>query len=200
MRELPVTRPSLLLRLRDRTDGRAWEQFVDLYTPLVDGYFRRRGVTDADAADLAQEVLQAVVSGIGKLDYDSQRGSFRAWLYCIARNKFHHFLDRRHHGRGSGDSAIQQRLEAIPTPEDEAAWDREYEEQVFGWAAEQVRANVSESTWQAFWLTAVEGRSGQEVAAALGMGVGAVYMAKSRVLARLRSTVDEARGPADERQ
>ena len=96
------------------------------------------------------------------------------------------------------DSAAQQWLETLAAPEDEANWDREYEAQVFAWAAEQVREAVDAATWQAFWQTAVEGRSGDEVATAMGMSIGAVYMAKSRVLARLRRLVDDLQGHGDE--
>jgi RNA polymerase sigma-70 factor (ECF subfamily) len=195
---MPATRPSLLLRLRDLTDRGAWQQFVDVYAPLVDAYFRRRGVQSADAADLTQEVLEVVATGIARFEYDRRRGSFRGWLYAIARNKLHHFLAGDRRERGTGDSAAQQWLETLAAPEDEANWDREYEAQVFAWAAEQVRTVVDAATWEAFWQTAVEGRSGDDVATAMGMGIGAVYMAKSRVLARLRRLVDDLQGHGDE--
>ena len=86
-------------------------------------------------------------------------------------------------------------LKSLPAPEQDAAeWDRECDRRVFAWAAEQVRVCVEDSTWQAFWLMAVEGKSGREVADSLGMTIGAVYVAKSRVVARLKKKVDEVQG------
>jgi RNA polymerase sigma-70 factor (ECF subfamily) len=197
MPEAPRTQPSLLVRLRDARDDRAWAQFVDLYAPLVYGRARRGGLQDADAADLTQVVLRAVASAIRRLEYDPRRGSFRGWLFTIVRSKLCGFRDRRADlCRGTGDSATQRLLEAQPAPDDSAAgWDAECEQRLFAWAAEQVRAQVQEATWQAFWQTAVEGRPGKEVAAALGMSLAAVRLAKSRVVARLRSLVRDAREP-----
>jgi hypothetical protein len=87
MAEIPRTRASLLLRLRDPQDGNAWREFVDLYAPIVYGYARKKGLQDADAADLSQDVLRAVASAIGRLEYDRQRGAFRNWLFTIVRHK-----------------------------------------------------------------------------------------------------------------
>ena len=195
MLEAPATRPSLLVRLRDARDERAWAQFVDLYAPLVYGYARRHGLQDADAADVTQTVLRAVASAIGRFHYDPKRGSFRGWFFTIVRNKVLTFLSNRHDFcQGTGDPATQHLLEAQPAPDQEtAAWESEYEQRVFAWAVEQVRPHVHESTWQAFWQTAVEGRSAKEVAMALDLRVGAVHLGKSRVLARLRVAIQHAR-------
>ncbi len=195
MRESPVTRASLLARLRDPQDADAWRQFVQVYAPVVYGFARKRGLQDADAADLMQDVLRAVVMNAGRLEYDPRRGSFRAWLYTVTRNTLANFLDgRRRHARGSGSTGAQERLEE-QTAADEVAsalWDREYERQLFAAAAEQVRGEFQEATWRAFWLTAVDGKSAAEAGAGLGMSPGAVYVAKSRVLARLREQVRQA--------
>jgi RNA polymerase sigma factor (sigma-70 family) len=192
MQELPVTRASLLVRLRDGHDTDAWREFVRLYAPLVYGFGRKRGLQDADAADLMQEVFRAVAAAAGRLNYDPRRGSFRGWLYTVTRNKLYNFLDgRQRRVTPSGDSREQQRLDEQPAPGDDpsALWDREYERRLFAHAAEQVRGEFQEATWRAFWMTAVDGRSPKEVGDALGMSPGAVYVAKSRVLARLREQV-----------
>ncbi|HXG13075.1 MAG TPA: sigma-70 family RNA polymerase sigma factor [Gemmataceae bacterium] len=192
MADSPGTRPSLLVRLRDPHDAQAWAQFVDVYAPLIYGYGRRHGLQDADAADLTQEVLRKVAGAIGRLDYDAQRGSFRGWLFTVVRNQLRDFLtDRRQASRGSGDTAAQEFLEEQPAPpqDPEADWEQECERRLFAWAAEQVRSEVQEATWQAFWMTAVEGKSGKETATALGMTAAAVYLAKSRVMARLKEHV-----------
>ncbi len=84
----PVTRPSLLVRIRDLADQKAWEQFVELYARLVYGFARKRGLQEADASDLTQEVLRAVAAAATRLEYDPGLGSFRAWLYTVTCNKF----------------------------------------------------------------------------------------------------------------
>jgi RNA polymerase sigma-70 factor (ECF subfamily) len=197
MGDVPDTRPSLLLRIRDAGDGQAWGQFVDLYTPLVYNFARKRGLQDADAADLAQEVLRAVAGAARRLEYDPRRGSFRAWLFTVVRNKLRNFLDsRKRHDQVHGGSEARALLEEQPGREEgqEAQWEREYEQRQFAWAAGQVRGGFQEATWQAFWQSAVEGRSPQEVAKSLGLSVGAVYIAKSRVLARLREEIRQLQG------
>src|SRR5205085_2607216 len=95
MASTPATRPSLLVRLRDAGDGPAWSQFVDLYGPLIFAFGRRRGLQDADAADLAQDVLARVCQAVRTLEYDPARGSFRSWLYTVTRNCFLTFVQRR---------------------------------------------------------------------------------------------------------
>ncbi|MHC4406536.1 MAG: RNA polymerase sigma factor [Planctomycetota bacterium] len=189
----PVTRPSLLLRIRDPKDEQAWRQFVEVYAPLVDHYGRRHGLQAADTADLAQEVLQAVAGAAGRFDYDPQRGSFRGWLFMITRNKLRNVLaSRRRHPRASGRSDVKELLEQQPDPEpDEAAWNRQYQWRLFSWAAERIRGDFQDSTWQAFWQSAAENRPAKEIAEQLGLSVGAVYIAKSRVLARLRQTIQQ---------
>jgi RNA polymerase sigma-70 factor (ECF subfamily) len=196
MIDSPPTRASLLLRLRDPKDQEAWQQFLDIYSMLIYRYARKRGLQDADAADLMQEVLRSVSSAIGRLNYDSNRGSFRNWLYTITRNKLHSFLDRqRRQVRGSGDSGIQQRLEEEALPEKDSWWEQEYEQRLFEWAAERVHRTSSEAIWQAFWQTAVEGKSPKDVAHGLGMSVGSVYVAKSRVLALVREQIRQVHDP-----
>jgi RNA polymerase sigma-70 factor (ECF subfamily) len=194
MGEEPATRASLLIRIRDQGDHAAWSQFVDVYQPLIHGFARKHGLQEADAADLTQEVLRAVARAAERLDYDPRRGSFRGWLFTVVRNKLRDFLDaQRRQVQGSGDTGVQRSLNEQPAPADapEEEWERAYERRLFTWAAEQVRAGVQASTWQAFWQTAVEGKSGQEVAQALGISVAAVYLAKSRVMARLKELIQQ---------
>lgn len=166
MSDAPATRPSLLLRLRDARDSAAWAQFVDVYAPLVYGFGRRHGLQDADAADLTQDVLRAVAAAAGRLEYDPERGSFRGWLFTIARNKLRNFLAaRQRQVQGSGDTGIQRQLQEQPDAAESGEWDREYEQRLFAWAAEQVRGGFEDATWQAFWQTAVDGKKPAEAAA-----------------------------------
>ena len=192
MSKSPTTRPSLLVRLRDARDELAWSQFVDIYAPLVYGFARKHGLQDADAADVTQDVLRSVSAAAKKLDYDPQRGSFRGWLFTVVRNRLRDFWAmHRKQCPGSGDTDTNKRLQDLPAPaeDEEALWEQEYQRQLFSWAAGQVQEDFQDSTWQAFWQTAVEGKSGKKVALGLGMSVAAVYLAKGRVMARLRTLI-----------
>jgi len=197
MAEIPTTRASLLLRLRDPHDEGAWKEFVDLYAPLIYSYARKQGLQDADAVDLSQDVISAVAGSVGKLDYDPERGSFRNWLFTIVCRRLSNW--RRAQGsrpRGSGDTATQLLLEQYPAPQaEEAEWEAEWQRRVFIWACEQIHPSVTEVTWQAFWRTAVDGQPGKQVAVDLGLSVAAVYLARSRVVARLKELVRSAHEP-----
>jgi RNA polymerase sigma-70 factor (ECF subfamily) len=199
----PTTRPSLVLRLRRLDDGLAWEEFVELYEPLIYRLARRKGLQDADARDLCQDVFRAVASAIGRWDPDPAKGRFRAWLFRIARNLIVNFLARQGRlPRGSGRTSVHELLESVPVDDTraEAEFAAEFRRRAFRWAAEQVRKEFTDSTWQAFWRTGVENRPVAEVAAQLGLSAAAVYVARSRVLAKLRErvqqvTVDSGLGP-----
>jgi RNA polymerase sigma-70 factor (ECF subfamily) len=118
-------------------------------------------------------------------------------LLTVVRNRLWDFRDsRRRHCQGSGDPRIQAVLEEQPAREDDllAWWDREHEWHLLNWAAGQVRPAVRETTWQAFWQTAIEGKGGEEVARALGLSVAAVYLARSRIMARIRELIRQVEG------
>ena len=117
MDESPSTRPSLLIRLRDPGDERAWAEFTEIYGPLVHRLARRRGLQEADAEDLAQEVFRAVARAIERYDPDPDRGSFRGWLSRIARNLIINLLAaRRRQPQGTGDTDVHRLLEDRPDP------------------------------------------------------------------------------------
>ncbi len=187
------THPSLLLRIRDSQDSLAWNEFAQLYAPIIHAFGRRRGLQEADAADVTQEVLRAVSRSVGRFQYEPSRGGFRHWLFTITRNKVKEFLSRaRRVPLAVGDTAVKE-LWAKPLQPDEEStlWAEEWQKRLLDWAAKRIRHEVRELTWEAFWQTAVEGKDPDEVAAALRMSVGAVYIAKSRVIARLRREIEE---------
>lgn len=193
MDDRPTTRPSLLIRLRDPRDERAWEEFVEIYAPLIHRLARQRGFQEADADDLAQDVFRAVAGAIDRWDPDPSRGSFRGWLFRIAQNLMRNFLASA--GRRpdvSGDTRVKELLDAQveASPEEASQFGLEYRRRLFQWAAEKVRGEFQESSWQAFELTAVEGKKAKEAAATLGISEGAVAMARCRVLARIRRTIE----------
>lgn len=185
-----ATRASLIVRLRDPENSAAWEQFVALYTPLIYWFCCRRGLQEADAADVSQEVMRAVARAMESFEYDPARGKFRNWLLTVVRSKLNNFLaGRQRQPEPAGASTVAAMLDECAAPAVESEWDAEYHRCVFQWAAERVRPTVKEATWRAFWLTTVEGQDGEAVAQSLGLSLGAVYVAKSRVLARLREEI-----------
>ncbi len=197
MTESPSTRPSLLVRIRDPLDERAWAEFLEIYTPLIYRLARAKGFQDADAADLVQDVFRSVARAIDRWDPDPRRGSFRGWLFRIARNLMIDLLaSQRRHPRGTGDTGFERFLQEQPAADgaESALFDEEYRRQLFGWAVEQVRCEFREPTWQSFWRTGVEGKDPREVAQSLGISVGAVYHNKSRVTARIRQRIEHAEG------
>jgi RNA polymerase sigma-70 factor (ECF subfamily) len=195
-----TTRYSLLLRIQDPQNHAAWVEFLAIYEPLVYQLARRKGLQDADARDLCQEVFRAVAGAARRWTPDPERGSFRGWLYRIARNLLVNSLRyQRRHGLATGGSDIQRLLEIQPDGADEDARDidAEYRRRLFLLAAESIQRDFSRSTWQAFWQTAVLSREVALVAAELGLSAGAVYIARSRVLSRLKSRVQELAGEED---
>jgi RNA polymerase sigma-70 factor (ECF subfamily) len=197
MGDTASTRPSLLIRVRDPQDAEAWGQFVALYGPMIYQFVRKQGLQEADAADLTQIVLQAVTDAMKGLEYDPQRGTFRSWLHKVVRNQLSKFrAQQRKSPRGSGDSDAQEWLDELADtdPGTIELWDREYQRQLFLWAGERVKARCDPTSWQAFWLTAVDGQGASEVARSLEMSVGAVYTARSRILDRIRKEIQQAHG------
>jgi RNA polymerase sigma factor (sigma-70 family) len=192
MDEAPGTRVSLILKLRDRTDETAWPEFLAIYEPLIYRLARRKGLQDADARDLCQEVFQAVARAVER--WDPNVCGFRQWLYRIARNLVVNFLTRPSHQRlGSGATSVQDVLESVaaPDPSATALFEIEYQTRLFLWASDEVREGFTPTTWNAFWQTAVEDRKAAAVAAELGLSVGAVYIARSRVLARIKKRIEQ---------
>jgi RNA polymerase sigma-70 factor (ECF subfamily) len=188
----PLTRASLLVQIRDGANRGAWQEFMQLYGPVVYGFARNRGLQDADAADLMQDVMRSVSAAIGRLDYDRSRGTFRGWLFTITRNKVFNFLSaRRIRPQASGDTSTNRLLAEQPDASDGSeAWEVEYQRRLASLAMERIKNEFQENTWRAFWLAAVEGLAAADVAKQVGISPGAIYVAKSRVLARLKEEVE----------
>lgn len=193
MNSVPLTQPTLIVRIRDSDDHEAWERFVDLYAPLIYGFIRKRGLQDADAADLTQDVLRQVASAAKLLQYDQQRGSFRGWLFTIVQNRLTDH--RRREGireHAVGDTNAHHQLQQLPQQSDadsSAEWDADYQRQLFVYAASIVKQDFNDATWQAFHKTAVDGLAAKDVAQELGLTVAAVYLAKGRVMTRLKEQI-----------
>lgn len=184
----PATRPSLILRLPDAADSAAWEEVVQVYGPLVFRLARKQGLQGADAEDLVQEVFTAVSKQVEQWLQRSDRGPFRAWVLRIARNIAVNALTRRPLGGAALGGSWQglSQIEARPG-EISNEFDSEYQQEVFRWAADQVRQSVAESTWLSFQLTHIDQLSVAQAAGKIGISAGAVYIARCRVMNRLKT-------------
>jgi RNA polymerase sigma-70 factor, ECF subfamily len=178
-----TTAGSLLLQLRQPQNHVAWQRFVELYAPLLYHWLRGSGLQPADSADLVQEVFLSVFSHVPR--FDRQRtGSFRAWLKTIVESKVRTFVRRRKAAtllEGQTPSVAATTL---------ADWDAEYATALLARALELVEPEFEPTTWKAFCLVQLEGRPAAQVAASLGISRNAVYIARCRVLSRLRAEVE----------
>lgn len=200
----PETRQSLMLRLRDRLDQQAWSQFIRIYEPLVLRMLRQRGLQEADARDVAQQVVLAVTQAVERWQPDGREASFRRWMFGIARKLALKFIQRGAMSRGPsrrgvGGTDMLDLLKNLPEPEERTVveFDDEYRNELFDWAAERARSEFRDSTWQAFWRTSVMNEPVTIVADSLGMTAGNVYVARTRIIARLRQIVEECEAERD---
>jgi RNA polymerase sigma-70 factor (ECF subfamily) len=183
---------SLLDRLR-MDDPAAWAITVRLYTPLVHRWGGRAGVQHADLEDLSQEVFRSAASSFSGFRRDRPGDSFRGWLHGITRNfLLKHFERQRRSPRATGGTDAFLRMQEIGASatdsDDDVASDKHV---VYLQAMELMKGQFEEKTWQAFWMTVVDGRSPDDVAGHLGLSAVAVRKYKSRVLQRLRSEFDD---------
>ncbi|GAB5407378.1 MAG: sigma-70 family RNA polymerase sigma factor [Aureliella sp.] len=187
----PETRASLILRLRDAEDVAAWDEFIEIYSPVIFRAAMSRGLQNADAENVVQEVLLAVARSVSPWLERTDRGSFRAWLLRIARNSaFDLIKNRATRSLGIDGENADQALAGLQADSDlSSVLELEYQREVFQWAADQVRDSVAHHTWQAFWLTRVDGRSVDDAADELSLRPGNIYFARSRVMARIKELV-----------
>jgi len=183
---------TLLEAVRQRRPE-AWTRFVSLYGPVVYRWCRRAGLSRQDAPDVVQEVFAAVGRGLEQFRREKPSDSFRAWLATVTRNKVRdHFRKQRHEpAAAAGGTDAQEQLMQVADPLQIEESAEEDERIISSRALELIRLEFEPRTWDAFWLTAVEGRPPADVAAELDMSLMAVYQAKSRVLRRLRRELDE---------
>lgn len=176
-----------LLERIQANDPLAWDRLLGLYQPLVLSWCRRWGASEADSADVAQEVFVAVVSGIDRFRREREGDTFRGWLRGITRNKLLRLGERRRaQPLAQGGTDANLRMHELPdTPPDDAEA-VEDERDLYRRALELVRDEFEPATWRAFWRVAVDGLTAPEAAAELGSTAAAVRQAKSRVLRRLR--------------
>ncbi|MEM9645073.1 MAG: sigma-70 family RNA polymerase sigma factor, partial [Planctomycetota bacterium] len=165
----PETRHSLLVRLRDAGDQQAWDEFVDIYQPLIYRLARSRGLQDADAREVVQEVYVSVAGAIDRFRPGERAGGFRAWLMRVTKNQTLNLLRKRVERPQGGDqpsdpldAAIDR--QASPAELWQSQFDQEHRKQLFLWAAEKVKTKFSAQNWEAFHRTCVEDESIEQVA------------------------------------
>lgn len=187
--------------LRDHGNHEAWSEFVAIYEPVIYRLAGRRHVQDAEAREIVQEVLIRIARAIDRFDPKSG-GSFRGWLSQTTRrvavDRFRYMESREQATGGDKLDAFanlsEDARESTSKSQVENEFDDEHRKQLFRHAAGQVKAMVAETTWIAFWETAVNNRSGEEVARQLGIQPGTVYVAKCRVLKRIRQFIQNQQG------
>ncbi|MEZ6125681.1 MAG: sigma-70 family RNA polymerase sigma factor [Planctomycetaceae bacterium] len=189
----PETRTSLLLRIRDPEDRDAWDQFSDIYRPVICRVARLKGLQEADAEDLAQQVLLSVAGAIERWQPDDGRARFRTWLKRVIENAVLNALTRGLPNAACGGDAMDEFLHQRPakTDPDSELLRTEYRRELFSRAAQQIRHEFSDDTWNAFWLTAVEGTDVDTAAQQLQRSRGSIYASRSRVMKRLKQKIEE---------
>ena len=184
---------SLLSRVR-ADDQRAWTQLVELYLPLVGYWCRRYDLNPDDAADLQQNVFLSVARGIRNFQPRPNRdnGSFRPWLWVITRNKINDLLRKRRLDVSRGGSSMLLTLNQLSDCQlDDEPSDENALQGLVNRALEQIRPNFQPSTWQAFWLTVMEGQPNDIVSEQLGLRPTSIRQAKTRVLRQLRKQLGD---------
>lgn len=181
---MSTTSVSLLERIRQPDAGPAWTRFVELYTPLLFQWARQLGLGPEDAADLVQDIFTILIRKLPEFSYNPGQ-SFRAWLKTVTRNRWRD-LCRRRAAVPQGDP-----LSDVEVPDPTTAFEEaDYRQHLVRRALELMQAEFQPVTWKAYWEYLIVGRPAAEVARELGITSNAVYLAKVRVVARLRQDLD----------
>lgn len=182
------TSSSLLDRVKADEKG-AWDRLVTLYAPLLYHWCRRWKLQEEDLSDVFQEVFKTLVVHLAEFRKDRAGATFRGWLWTITRNKVNdHFRKRARQAEGEGV------LAQLPAPVESDPEEADAIRALYHRGLELIRGEFEPRTWQAFWKTAIEGRAPRDVAGELSMSAGAVRVAKSRVLQRLREELGDSAG------
>ena len=179
----------LLNRLQQSPESESWNRLVELYAPLIRTWLRKYDVQDSDADDLSQDVLLAVSKDLGKFEHGERPGAFRAWLKAILVNRLRNFWRARDRSpQARGDSDIDDRLAQLDDPNSQASliWNRQHDQYVLRQLLSLAEPHFTPATWQAFRRVALEGEKPNVVAKELDISLNAVFIAKSRVLSKLR--------------
>lgn len=190
-REHPTISSMLLADIR-QMDPQGWSRLVNTFGPIVYRWCRVSGVPESDAPDLVQNVFSSVARGIGNFQREKTEGSFRSWLATITRNRVRdYFRQQAKQQAAEGGTEALQRLHQQADSLDSSICADLIHSPIVHRVLESVRAEFEHTTWQAFWMTTIDGRQASDVADDVGISVASVYQAKSRVLRRLRQRMSE---------
>lgn len=189
-RLLDTTNESLLVRVRNTRDSQSWREFDALYRPVLKRYARARGLKSPDAEDLAQECMRTLVKRLPTFEYCRRKGRFSSWLHTVANNQINKLLSRRRLGRA--DTSV---LKALAQPEDELVlWERVWLREHLKFCLRAVGDEFAPKTMQAFERTVLDDIPVERVCETLGMNRNQVYLARSRVLRKLKEKMSELIG------
>jgi RNA polymerase sigma-70 factor (ECF subfamily) len=183
---MSTTSLTLLERIRQPGQTEAWTRFIQLYVPLLLKWARRAGFHRADAEDLTQMILMKLLRLLPHY-VPQPSSSFRAWLSTIARNEAIDFRTRRGTRPLPGDGGLVM----VATPQEPDVHEHEYRADLVRTALRLIRGDFEPTTWTAFTAVVVEGRAVAEVAEELGLTPNAIYLARNRVLTRLRAELQD---------
>ena len=193
----PTTRISLILRLRQAQDAEAWEEFVELYMPVIQRIASRLGLHSSDAEDPCQEVLIRLSSAVEKWNPGQSGATFKGWLYRVARNTLINYVKAQSVRRSRHARYVDsQRWSTRDNDDADSHFDLEFARQVFVVAANRIKSEFLPGNWSAFWLTYAEQVPIAEAAQRLGIQKSHVYIARCRIVGRLKAEV--ARMTSDE--
>ena len=189
----PETQASLLLQLKGDYDSEAWHHFVTLYRPVIYRLARRRGLQDADAQDLSQQVLLSIAGSIDRWEKRDESIRFRHWLRRVAKNAICNALTRRPKDVAAGGTSTFHAMEEQQSENEDLAQEIELERrrELFLRAAAIVKSDVAADTWTIFEQTVIDGTPIEDVAAGMKKSVGAAYAARGRVMTRLRHQIED---------
>jgi RNA polymerase sigma-70 factor (ECF subfamily) len=185
----PTTHAGLLAKIQDRQDNLAWREFVDLYSPLILAYCRKRGLQYADAQDVTQNILTAISRAIRTFDYDISRGRFRGWLGLIADQQLSRFFQgslRQRRGVGAPNEPSAAGLDGAV----DAAWEDLFNAHVYQAARARVRVEFDFDTWLVFEKVWEQSVDPCDVARELKRKSQWIYQAKFKVVQRLVQEID----------
>jgi RNA polymerase sigma factor (sigma-70 family) len=189
------TRSSLLKRLRDVEDATSWQAFFDAYWRLIYNVARKTGLSDDEAQDVVQETVISVARRMPEFRYDPARGSFKNWLLVITRRRIQDHLRKLYRslpasGAGGGTENIPS-LSLPPDGQIQAAWDEEWQRNVFDAACARVRQRANPSHYQVFDYAVLQNVPVRETAKLLRLSAAQVYLAKHRISAAVKKVAAE---------
>lgn len=190
---MTATSLSLLAQLKQSSEDVAWNRLVRIYRPLILAWIRRYDLQDSDAEDLVQEVLLAISRDVKTFSHNGRPGAFRTWVRNILVNRLRNYWRQRNRRLTSpGGQEIDQRLTELDDPAGQMTmvWNREHDEHVLRELLRVVEPQFEPQTWQAFCKVTLQGQKAKEVAGELKISLNSVFIAKSRVLSRLRQEAE----------